>query len=64
MMNELQTTNSEYQELKRRMIGGDESTKMREGRINTLQKELSALKGQFDELTEAHDTLVVHHDKL
>ena len=46
------------------MIGGDESTKMREGRISSLQKELVGLKGQFEELTEAHDTLVVHHDKL
>jgi chromosome segregation ATPase len=64
MMNELQTTNAEYQELKRRMIGSDESTKMREGRIKSLQKELVGLKGQLDELTEAHETLVVHHDKL
>ena len=48
LMVELAQTTSEYQETKRQMVGHNEMSREREGRIDKLREDLAGLKDSFD----------------
>lgn len=60
-LNEVQT---EYQMVRKKMIGHDELAKEREDRIEKLKSELEIIKAKFEALEIEHGTLEITHAKV
>lgn len=60
-LNEVQ---SEYQTIRKRMIGADELAREREERIENYKKELIQYKVDLEKLTIEHESLKINHSKV
>ena len=63
-MKELEVETAEHQELKRNMIGHNETKRELEGRIERYKNELTELQELYDQLQIKHGSLEIEQQKV
>jgi chromosome segregation ATPase len=64
LMAELNTVTTDYQNIKRQVVGHDELNKEREERIERLKTELAELKTNYEALEIERGTLKINYGKV